>query len=73
MTQVGADAKLPEKERDYLTRSCLTRTVVLLRDAIDGSPKLSDTIKEDLDIKVLESRPDFQAILRTLVDSGRPK
>jgi eukaryotic-like serine/threonine-protein kinase len=73
VTQTGADRKLPEKERDYLTRSCLTRTVVLLRDAIDGNPKLSEMIKEDSDIKVLESRPEFQAILRTLVDSGRSK
>ena len=73
VTQIGADRKLPEKERDYLTRSCLTRTVVLLRDAIDGNPKLSEMIKEDSDIKVLESRPEFQAILRTLVDSGRSK
>ena len=73
VTQIGTDRKLPEKERDYLTRSCLTRTVVLLRDAIDGNPKLSEMIKEDSDIKVLESRPEFQAILRTLVDSGRSK
>jgi eukaryotic-like serine/threonine-protein kinase len=73
VTQVGTDAKLPEKERDYLTRSCLTRTVVLLRDAIDGNSKLSEQIRVDPDIKVLESRPEFQTLLRTLVDSGRSK
>ncbi len=73
VTQLGADRNIPEKERDHLTRVYLTRTVVLLRDAVDARPELSGPIKADPDIKVLESRPEFQAILSTLVeaDAGR--
>ncbi len=71
VAQVGGDLKVPQAERDHLTRVYLTRTVVLLRDAVDANPKLSGPIKADRDIKVLESRPDFQAIMNTLVEAGR--
>ena len=71
VVQVGGDLKMPQAERDHLTRVYLTRTVVLLRDAVDANPALSGPIKADRDIKVLESRPDFQAILNTLVEAGR--
>ncbi len=71
VAQIGADRKMPEKERDYLARVYLTRTVVLLRDAIDAEPALSGPIKRDPDIKVLQSRPEFQAILNTLVEAVR--
>ncbi len=71
VVQLGGDLKVPQAERDHLTRVYLTRTVVLLRDAVDANPELSGPIKADRDLKVLESRPDFQAILNTLVEAGR--
>ena len=71
VAQVGNDVNLPEAERDHLTKSYLTRTVVLLRDAVDADPKLSDPIRDDPDIKVLRSRPEFEAILNSLVEAAR--
>ena len=68
-TKPAADDKLSEAERDRVTRIYLTRTVVLLRDAIDSDPKLINQIKVDRDIKMLEKRPQFLAILNTLVDA----
>ena len=67
VSQVGADAKLANADRDQLVRNYLGRTVVLLREAIDTSPTLAGQIKVDADIKALESRPEFQAIMNTLV------
>ena len=69
VNQAGADDKLSQAERDRLTRIYLTRTVVLLREAIDSNPKLADQIRADRDIKALEKHPQFQAIMNTLVDS----
>lgn len=71
VAQISADRKVPDKERDYLARVYLTRTVVLLRDAVDADPALSGPMKSDPDIKVLQSRPEFQAILNTLVEAAR--
>ncbi|MFI5454747.1 MAG: protein kinase [Isosphaerales bacterium] len=68
VAQAGADGKLHQAERDRLTRIYLTRTVVLLREAIDSNPKLAEQIKADRDIKVVEAHPQFQAIMNTLVD-----
>ena len=67
VAQVGGDLKVPQAERDHMARVYLTRTVVLLRDAIDANPKLSEPIKADRDLKILESRPEFQTILNSLV------
>ncbi len=66
--QVGGDQKISPAERDQLTRTYLGRTVVLLRDAIDTNPSLSDSIKTDNDIKGLESNSEFQMMLKTLVN-----
>jgi hypothetical protein len=66
--QVGSSDKLSRAERDYLTRKYLTRTVLLLREAVDSGPALANKIKGDPDIKALESRPQFQAIMNNLVD-----
>ena len=71
VTQVNADSKIGQAEREHLTRNYLGRTIVLLREAIDTNPKLSEPIKFDADIKALESRPDFQAIMNTLVNAGK--
>lgn len=66
--QASADEKLHQAERDRLPRIYLTRTVVLLREAIDSSPKLAEQIKADGDIKALEAKPQFQTIMNSLVD-----
>ena len=70
VAHVGANDKLPQAERDNLTRKYLARTVVLLREAIDAGPALADQIKADPDIKALETRPQFQALMSNLVDVG---
>jgi eukaryotic-like serine/threonine-protein kinase len=71
VTKVGTDGKLTSDERQQLTRHYLGRTVVLLREAVDTNPKLADQIKTDVDIKILQSHPEFQAIMNTLVNIGK--
>ena len=71
VTLVAADTQVSQTDREQLTRSYLGRTIVLLRDAIDTNPKFSERIKADADIKALESRPEFQAIMNTLVNTGK--
>ncbi len=71
VTQANADPKLAEAPRKELTRNYLGRTIVLLREAIDTNPKLADQVKTDPDIKALESRPEFQTIMNTLVNTGK--
>ncbi len=66
VTQVSADTRLEKAERDKLARNYLGRTIVLVRDAIDSKPELEDRIKNDPDIKLLESRPEFRTIMTTL-------
>jgi serine/threonine-protein kinase len=68
--RVGADDKLSQAERDRKTRSYLARTVVLLREAVDASPKLAEKVKQDADFQALKSRPEFQTIVNILVDTG---
>ena len=71
VTLAGKDAKLKEADRERLTRNYLGRTIVFLREAIDTSPTLAVEIKNDPDIKQLESRPEFKTIMNTLVNLGR--
>jgi hypothetical protein len=71
VVHVDADQKLPQSEHDRLTRHCLARTVVLLREAIDAGPKLAEQIKGDPDIKALETRPRFRTIMNSLVELGQ--
>jgi eukaryotic-like serine/threonine-protein kinase len=68
VTLASNDAKLATTERDRLTRTYLGRTVVLLREAIDTSPTLAIQMKSDPDIRQLEARPEFKAVMITLVD-----
>ena len=68
VAQAGSDDKLHQDVRERLTRIYLAHTVVLLREAIDSDPKLAEQIKSDRDIKILERRPEFRAIMNTLVD-----
>jgi serine/threonine-protein kinase len=67
VTKAGRDGKLAQLERDQLAKNYFGRTIVLLREAIDTNPKLSEQTKADSDIKALESRPEFQTIMNTLV------
>jgi tetratricopeptide (TPR) repeat protein len=69
--RVGADPKLVPADRERLTRPYLGRTIVLLRDAIDSDPKLVARIKDDPDIKLLESHPEFKTMMNALVDLRR--
>jgi serine/threonine protein kinase len=70
VARVGADDKLPQAGRDRLARNYASRTVVLLREAIDTSPKLAEKIRADAEIQALKSRPEFQAIMNILVETG---
>ena len=71
VTLASNDAKLAATNRDRLTRNYLGRTIVLLREAIDMSPTLAAEIKNDPEIKQLESQPDFKTIMNTLVNLKR--
>ena len=68
VAKAGTDDKVHEADRERLGRLYLTRTVVLLREAIDSNTKLADRVKADPDIKILESRPQFRTLMNTLVD-----
>jgi tetratricopeptide (TPR) repeat protein len=70
VTLASKDTKLKEADRDRLTRSYLGRTIVFLREAIDTSPTLAVEIKNDPDLKQLQSRPEFKTIMDTLVNLG---
>src|SRR5262249_61716345 len=63
VAQIGGDGRLAQGERDRLTDHSLGRAIILVREAIDTDPKLVEPIKQDPDIKALESRPEIQAIL----------
>jgi len=71
VAQVGGNAKLAQADRDRLVRNYLGRTIVLLREAIDTNPKLAEEVKTDAEINRLESHPEFQTIMNTLVNLGR--
>ncbi len=71
INQLVGDDKIPQAERDRLIRKHLSRTVVLLREAIDSGPDLAAQIKADPDIKALESRPQFQLLMSNLVDAAK--
>jgi serine/threonine protein kinase len=71
VSQAAADQRLARNERDQLTHNYLGRAVVLLREVIDTNAKLADEIKKAPDIKALESRPEFQTLMNSLVDLGR--
>ena len=68
VTQVAADPKVAMADRDRMTRNYLSRTVVLLREAMDASPEIAAQIKSNPDIKALESRPQFQTFMSNLVE-----
>ena len=71
VAQVGDNAKLAQSDRDRLIRSNVSRAVVLLREAVDTSPKLAEKVKNDGDFQALKSRPEFQAILNILSEVGK--
>ena len=51
-----------------MTRNYLSRTVVLLREAMDAGPEIAEQIKANADIKALESRPEFQTFMSSLAE-----
>jgi serine/threonine protein kinase len=61
------DPELPADKREQVARNYLARTVVLLREVIDTKESLIEEIRKDPDIKGLESRPEFQTLMSTLV------
>jgi serine/threonine protein kinase len=71
LTHAATDQKLAAGDREQLSRSYLGRTVVLLREVIDSRENLIEEIRTDPDIKQLESRPEFQVIMNTLVNFGK--
>ena len=42
-----------------------------LKRIVDANPKLADEVKKDTNIKLLESRPEFETMMNTLVNLGR--
>ena len=71
VAQVEGDTKLTVNERSQATRNYLGRTIVLVSEAIDGSPKRSAEIKEDPHLKALQSRPEFRSIMNALESAER--
>jgi serine/threonine protein kinase len=69
VTQIAADQKLAQPERDRMARNYLSRTVVLLREAMDAGPEIADQVQSDPDIKALGARPQFRALMSNLVDA----
>ena len=71
VAQADADAKLSDSERTQLTRNYLSRTMVLLSEAVDASPKLAGQVKNDPHINALKSRPEIKTILDALEGANR--
>jgi eukaryotic-like serine/threonine-protein kinase len=66
--QARADANLKPSERDELGGKYLPRTIVLLREAIDGEPGLGERIKTEKEFSEIRLRPEFTTMLNSLVD-----
>ncbi len=64
------DDKLASGERDRFVRGQVGRVVIFLREVVDSSPRLIDQVKNDPDLKRLQSRPEYQAIMNTLLSSA---
>ena len=67
VTRLSADQKIAQAKRDRLARGYLARIVVLLREVIDTDPRLAEQIKTDHHIKLLKSRPEFQAMMNLML------
>ena len=68
VAQAGADEKVHQADRERLLRIYLTRTVVLLREAIDSNPKLAERSRPTATSRSWRRGPEFQAIMNTLVE-----
>ena len=73
MSQAAGDAKLDTGHRDALSRNCLGRIVVLLREAVDINPKLAGKIASEPSFSAILSRPEFKSLLGTLVELAPPR
>jgi hypothetical protein len=60
--QAGNDDKLPQTERDRLTRIYLIRTVVLLVEAIDYNAKVSEEVATHHDFERVRLHPVFKTM-----------
>jgi tetratricopeptide (TPR) repeat protein len=69
---VEEDKKRPEDERKQLTQKYADRTMDFLRSAVQHGFTDSKQIREEIDFKPIENRPDFQRLLREL-DAKKPK
>ena len=72
MVQSGGDPKLDRTTRDELSRKCLGRILVLLRETIDLDPKLLQRIKADPNLWGF-SRPELKDWLGNLAELARTR
>jgi hypothetical protein len=68
---VGANPRLVPADRERLIRPYLGHSIVMLREALDLSPRIAARIKDEPAFKALESRPEFRTMMSALVDVGR--
>jgi tetratricopeptide (TPR) repeat protein len=62
VNQVENDDNLTPARRDEISRKYLGRTVVMLREALDSDPKLSESMKADPGLKGLFDRPEVKEL-----------
>jgi tetratricopeptide (TPR) repeat protein len=70
-TLVREDTRLDPARRQKLLRGSLGSTVVMLREAIEGDPKLAAALESEPVFKKLRDQPEFENMLNSLVDTGR--
>jgi len=63
LTRVDGDPKLTPADRDRLTRSHLGHTIVLLREAIDGNPRLIEEVETDTTFERVRPHPAFKLLI----------
>jgi eukaryotic-like serine/threonine-protein kinase len=66
--RLGSNTRITDADRAKIARTDIGRLALFLREAIDVDPKLAEPIKTDADIKGIASRPEFLAIIQTVVD-----
>ena len=59
--------KVSAGRREELTRDCLGRTVVMLRQAADLDAKLAEAVRDDPALKQLLDRPGIRSVFESLV------
>ena len=64
------DRQLDRARREEIGHKCTGRIAILLREAIDSSPKLGERLKSDPELAPILARPEFQGLLGSLVNLG---